>query len=264
MLYQAAFPPGGRVDGSSRFPTTVWTVILSARNETERESALASLCNMYWFPLYVYVRRMGYAAEEAQDLTQEFFVRVLEKGYLDRADRNKGRFRSFILSCLKSFLQDQSDRRAAIKRGGRHRTLSFDFQEGEGIYVREPANDETPERIFERRWALALLDRAVRRLRNDFAEKGKAEQFEILKPFLQGAHPDVPYSQLAKCLNVSESALKVAIHRLKKSYKRVLIAEITGTVARPEEVEDEIRYLIASLAARATDAGSQRSVVSPG
>ena len=214
----------------------------------EARSALVYLCENYWYPLYAYLRRRGYSADEAQDLTQEFFVRVLEGRYLYRADPEKGRFRSFILTSLKFFVADEEDRRRARKRGG-GTVVPLEFSSGEERYQREPAHDETPERIFERRWALAVLDRVVEKLRNEFVHHGHAEHFERLKVFLLG-QSDAPYAALAREMNKSEGALKVAIHRLRKRYRELFRQEIADTVADPAEVESELRYLAAVLTSK--------------
>ena len=233
--------------GSSQFPTTRWTLVVAAADPCRKEarSALVSLCESYWYPLYAYLRRRGYSADEAQDLTQEFFIRVLEGRYLDRADPEKGRFRSFILTSLKFFVADEQDRQRACKRGGGE-LLPLEFSSGEGRYQREPAHDETPERIFERRWALSLLDRVVERLRNEFVHHGRLEHFERLKVFLLG-QSDAPYAALALEMNTSEGALKVAIHRLRKRYRELFRQEIADTVADPADVESELRFLAAVL-----------------
>src|SRR5205814_4799581 len=184
--------------GPSDFPTTRWTLVVAAADPQRKEarSALVSLCEGYWYPLYAYVRRRGYPADQAQDLTQEFFVRVLEGRYLDRADPEKGRFRSFILTSLKFFVADEEDRHRARKRGGGV-LVPLEFSSGEERYQREPAHDETPERIFERRWALSMLDRVVERLREEFVQHGRPEHFERLKVFLLG-QSDTPYAALAR------------------------------------------------------------------
>jgi RNA polymerase sigma factor (sigma-70 family) len=234
--------------GASRFPTTRWSVVVAAgdpRPEQAR-SALVSLCEHYWYPLYAYLRRCGYPSDQAKDLTQEFFVRVLEGRYLDRADPEKGRFRSFILTSLKFFVADQADRDRARKRGG-GMVVPLEVSSGEERYQREPAHDETPERIFERRWALSLLDRVIEKLRNEFVQNGRAEHFERLKIFLLG-QSDAPYAALAREMNTSEGALKVAIHRLRKRYRELFRQEIADTVADPAEVESELRFLAATLA----------------
>jgi RNA polymerase sigma-70 factor (ECF subfamily) len=233
--------------GPSRFPTTRWTLVVAAGDPHRKEarSALVSLCENYWYPLYAYLRRRGYRADEAQDLTQEFFIRVLEGRYLDRADPEKGRFRSFILTSLKFFVADEEDRHRARKRGG-GMLVPLEFSSGEERYQREPAHDETPERIFERRWALSLIDRVVEKLREEFVQHGRPEHFERLKVFLLG-QSDTPYAALAQEMNTSEGALKVAIHRLRKRYRELFRQEIADTVADPVEVESELRYLAAVL-----------------
>jgi RNA polymerase sigma-70 factor (ECF subfamily) len=233
--------------GPSQFPTTRWTLVVAAGDPQRKEarSALVFLCENYWYPLYAYLRRRGYPADQAQDLTQEFFIRLLEGRYLDRADPEKGRFRSFLLTSLKFFVADEEDRHRARKRGG-GMVVPLEFSSGEERYQREPAHGETPERIFERRWALSMLDRVVERLRNEFVHHGRAEHFERLKMFLLG-QSDAPYAELAREMNTSEGALKVAIHRLRKRYRELFRQEIADTVADPAEVESELRYLAAVL-----------------
>jgi RNA polymerase sigma-70 factor (ECF subfamily) len=234
--------------GPSDFPTTRWTLVLAAADPQRKDarSALVSLCEGYWYPLYAYVRRRGYSADQAQDLTQEFFIRLLEGRYLDRADPAKGRFRSFILTSLRFFVADEADRQRACKRGGGV-VAPLEFSSGEERYQREPAHDETPERIFERRWALSVLDRVVEKLRNEFVQHGRPEHFERLKVFLLGQSDAQPYAALAREMNTSEGALKVAVHRLRKRYRELFRQEIADTVADPAEVESELRFLVAAL-----------------
>src|SRR5262252_6584655 len=233
--------------GSSQFPTTRWSLVVAASDPKRKEvrSALASLCENYWYPLYAFLRRRGYPADQAQDLTQEFFIRVLEGRYLDRADPEKGRFRAFLLTSLKFFVSDEQDRNRAQKRGG-GALLPLEFSSGEERYQREPAHDETPERIFERRWALSALDRVVESLRSEFVQHGRREHFERLKVFLLG-QSDAPYAALARDMNTSEGALKVAIHRLRKRYRELFRQEIADTVADPAQVDAELRYLATVL-----------------
>src|SRR5713226_5300389 len=233
--------------GPSQFPATRWTLVVAAGDPHRKKarSALVSLCENYWYPLYAYLRRRGYPADQAQDLTQEFFIRALEGWYLDRADPEKGRFRSFILTSLKFFLADEADRNRAQKRGGGN-VLSLEISSGEERYQRDPAHNETPERIFERRWALSVLDRVMERLRSEFVHHGRPEHFERLKVFLLG-RSDAPYAALAREMNTSEGALKVAIHRLRKRYRELFRQEIADTVADPAEVESELRFLAAVL-----------------
>ena len=236
--------------GSSQFPTTRWTLVVAAGDPQRKDarSALVSLCENYWYPLYAFLRRRGYAPDRAQDLTQEFFMRVLEGRYLDRADPEKGRFRSFLLTSLKFFVADEEDRQRAHKRGG-GMVVSLEFSCGEERYQREPPHYETPERIFERRWALSVLDRVVERLRSEFVQHGRPEHFAQLKVFLLG-QSEAPYAALARKMNPSEGALKVAIHRLRKRYRELFRQEIADTVADPAEVESELRYLAAVLASK--------------
>jgi RNA polymerase sigma factor (sigma-70 family) len=233
--------------GSAQFPTTRWTLVMAAGHPHRKEalSALVSLCENYWYPLYAYLRRRGYPADQAQDLIQEFFVRLLEGRYLDRADPGKGRFRAFLLTSLKFFVADEKDRQCAHKRGG-GMVVPLAFSSAEERYQREPAHEETPERIFERRWALSMLDRVVEKLRDEFVHLGRPEYFEQLKVFLLG-QSEAPYAALARQMNISEGALKVAIHRLRKRYRELFRQEIADTVADPAEVESELRYLAAVL-----------------
>ena len=233
--------------GLSQFPTTRWSLVVAAGHPQRKDarSALVSLCENYWYPLYAYLRRRGYPADQAQDLTQEFFVRVLEGRYLDRADPEKGRFRSFILTSLRFFVADEGDRQRAYKRGG-GAVVPLEFSSCEDRFQREPAHNETPDRIFERRWALSVLDRVVETLRNEFVHHGRPEHFERLKVFLLG-QSDAPYAALAHEMNTSEGALKVAIHRLRKRYRELFRQEIADTVADPAEVESELRFLAAVL-----------------
>ena len=233
--------------GPSQFPATRWSLVVAAGDPHRKEarSALVSLCESYWYPLYAYLRRRGYSSDQAQDLTQEFFVRVIEGRYLDRAEPEKGRFRAFLLTSLKFFVADEEDRRRAHKRGG-GMVVPLEFSSGEERYQREPGHDETPERIYERRWALSVLDRVVEKLRNEFVQHGRPDHFERLKVFLLG-QSDAPYGALAQELNTSEGALKVAIHRLRKRYRELFRQEIADTVADPAAVESELRHLAAVL-----------------
>jgi RNA polymerase sigma factor (sigma-70 family) len=235
--------------GRSDFPTTRWTLVMAAGDPARQESrtALVSLCEAYWYPLYAYVRRRGYSVDEAQDLTQEFFVRVLEGRYLNRADREKGRFRFFLLTSLKFFLADELDRSGAQKRGGAA-PVPFEVSSGEDLYRREPADDETPENLFERRWAHSVLKCAVARLRAEFVQHGRLDDFNKLKVFLL-EQAEAPYAVLARELETTEGALKVAIHRLRKRYRELIRLEIAETVADPSEVESELRFLAAALGA---------------
>ena len=232
-----------------RFATTRWSVVLAAGGErsTEGRQALATLCETYWYPLYAYVRRRGYAAADAQDLTQAFFATLLEKEYLRAADRERGRFRSFLLTALKRFLVKEWDRAHAQKRGGTHKGISLDVRSGETRYSQEPSHDWTPERIYERRWALTLLDQVMARLRRRYVADGKGDLFDLLKAFLTGESGAPPYSEVAAGLGMTEGAVKVAAHRLRRRYRELLRSEIAQTVAHPDEVDDELRLLRAAV-----------------
>jgi RNA polymerase sigma factor (sigma-70 family) len=233
--------------GRNEFPTTSWTLVVAAGDPAHQDcqDALVNLCEHYWYPVYAYVRRRGYPREEAQDLTQDFFVRILQGRYLDRADANRGRFRSFLLNSCKFFLADQADRERALKRGAGS-ILPFEVASGEERYRFEPLDHETPEHIFERNWALSLLDRAVSCLRDEFTRHGTPADFEKLKVFLLG-QAEVPYAELAREMGASEGGLKVAIHRLRKRYRVLFQKEIAETVADPTEVDSEIRFLFSAL-----------------
>ena len=232
------------------FVTTHWSVVLAAtRSDTTRaQAALARLCQAYWYPLYAYVRRRGYEAHDAQDLTQEFFTRLLEQNWLAQADRERGRFRTFLLAALSHFLANEWDKARAKKRGGAVQIVPLQLDSAETRYGQEPADPVTPEQCFERRWALALLDEVLNRLREEHMAAGTAEMFDALKPCLVGDRQAQPYAALAAQLGVTEGAVKVAVHRLRQRYRQLLRKEIANTVAMPEEVNDEMHHLFAVLA----------------
>ena len=231
------------------FATTHWSVVLSAgRLDTLGAGrALEKLCQTYWYPLYSYVRRRGYAPHDAEDLTQEFFARFLAHDWVANADREKGRFRTFLLSAMNHFLANEWDKARAQKRGGGARPLPLEVETAETRYVREPADRVTPEQHFERRWALTLLETVTSRLGAEFEQAGKAELFAALSPCLVGDRTAQPYEELAKKLALSEGAVKSAVHRLRQRYRELLRDEIAGTVAAPGDVEDELRHLITVL-----------------
>jgi RNA polymerase sigma factor (sigma-70 family) len=209
--------------------------------------ALSRLCQAYWYPLYSFARRRGHSAEDAQDLTQEFLARLLEKNWIGDADRDKGRFRTFLLTAMKHFLSDEWDKARARKRGGGVTLQPLQFGQAESRYNLEPLVDETPERIFEVRWAMALLEQVLNRLRTEYEKEGKAGLFAALHPCLIGERTSQPYAELAKSLGASESMVKSAVHRLRQRYRQLLRDEIAHTIAVPDEVDEEMRYLFSIL-----------------
>ena len=239
------------------FATTHWSVVLTAGgSDTVRaRHALAKLCQTYWYPLYAYVRRRNFSPPDAEDLTQEFFARFLEHHWVANADREKGRFRTFLLSAMNHFLANEWDKARAQKRGGGVPLLPLEFDTAETRYVREPADNVTPEQHFERRWAMTLLEIVVNRLQAEYELDGKAELFAALNPCLVGDRTSQPYEALARKLGVTEGAVKSAVHRLRQRYRQLLRDEIAHTVAGPAEVEEELRHLIAVLGGRASERG---------
>jgi RNA polymerase sigma-70 factor (ECF subfamily) len=238
-----------RNPSSGGFAATRWTLVLSAarKSETPRATAaLAELCGIYWYPLYAYVRRRNVDVHEAEDLTQEFFARLLEKKYLADVDRRKGKFRAFLLAALKHFLANEWRRAHAEKRGGTKVIVSLDAGTAESRYRQEPSHNLTPERLFERQWALTVLDRVLAALQTDWTAQGKQAIFDRLKPFL-ASKQSAGYAQVAAELGMTEGAVKTAVHRLRRRYRELLREEIGQTVASAEEIEGEIRYLRACL-----------------
>jgi RNA polymerase sigma-70 factor (ECF subfamily) len=205
------------------------------------------LCTSYWYPLYVYARRRLASVQAAQDFTQEFFTRLLEKDLVGHANPARGRFRSFLLACFKNFLSNQEAKESADKRGGIRPILPLDFEAGERRYSREPFHQLTPERIYERRWALTLLDQVFARLRKEFVEDGKSALFDSLKTYLAGEKSTERYAETAARLGISEGAVKMAVHRLRQRYRELLRAEIAQTLEAPDEIDDEIRQLFAAV-----------------
>ena len=238
-------------DGQSlRFATTRWSLVLQAKDRPSPDAvnALAGLCRAYWYPIYALVRRRSRDSHEAQDLTQEFFARLLEKDFLDDVDPARGRFRSFLLAAVKHFLMNVWDKDRAFKRGGGLRIVSlnagsFDWDSGESRFLLEPVHELTAERLFERQWALALLDRVLSRLRDEYSESGTRARFEALQPFLSIDREAANYADAAERTGSTESAVRVAAHRLRKRYRALLREEIANTVATKDEIEDELRYL---------------------
>ena len=235
----------------AQFTPTHWSVVLAAAGQADTvhaRDALEKLCRNYWLPIYVFVRRQGHAAHDAQDLTQEFFARLLEKNFLASVQRDKGRFRSFLLASVKHFLANEWDKARAQKRGGGQVPISIDAEVAENSFGLEAVNTLTADRIFERRWALALLDLVLRRLRAEYTRDGKEKQFNELKSTLTEGSRTVSYAEIATRLGTSEGAVKVAVHRLRQRYRELLRGEIADTIADPGEIDDEIRNLFAALA----------------
>jgi DNA-directed RNA polymerase specialized sigma24 family protein len=231
------------------FPTTHWSVVLTAGRERspQGDAALETLARAYWYPIYAFLRREGYAAVEAQDLTQAFFARLIEKNYPAQADRTKARFRSFLLLTLRHFLSDTREHLTALKRGGGCVVLSLDEEVSEGRYRAEPADLDTPETLFERRWADTILARAKARLAGEYAAPGKAALYQVLQAFQPGEQRSLSYRQAAQHLATSESAVKTLIHRMRKRHQELVRDEIAQTVANAEDVDGELRHLIAVL-----------------
>lgn len=234
------------------YVTTCWSVVLSAgRNNTvDGGAALEKLCRTYWYPLYAYVRRRGYLAEDAKDLTQEFFARLLKRNWVGRADPQKGKFRSFLLSAMNHFLADEWGKAKALKRGGGVAPLPLELNTAETRYIHEPVDNVTPEQNYERRWALALLDEVLRRLRSEYEDEGKAELFVELNPCLVGERTSQAYAELAAKFGVSEGTVKSAVHRLRQRYRQLLREEIAYTVAEPGEFDEELQHLFIVLGSR--------------
>jgi len=230
------------------FEATHWSLVLVAgqNDSSKAQEALASLCKAYWYPLYVFARRQGQGPEDAQDLVQGFFAKVIEKNYLAAAEREKGRFRSFLLVALKRYMANEWDRAGRVKRGGGRELLSLDEQNTEMRYRAEPVDSMSPEKAFERQWALTLLQQVLDRLASEYSAPAKAPLFEGLKIFLSG-EKGASYTEVGLKLGMTEGAVKVAVHRLRLRYRELLRLEIANTVSSPDAIEDEIRNLFAAL-----------------
>lgn len=232
-----------------QFTTTHWSVVVAAgrNHSTHAKAALENLCQTYWYPLYAFVRRHGRSPHDAQDLVQSFFAACIAKNYLAGASREKGRFRSFLLLALKRFLANEWDKARAQKRGGPHASLSLDSLTSEERYALEPAEHLTPDKLFDRRWALTVLETVLKRLREEQLHAGRIGAFEQLKDCLTSGGRGTPYAELAARLGVSEGSVKVSVHRLRQRYRALLTEEIANTVSSPEEIEEERRHLLAAL-----------------
>ena len=236
-------------EGRRGFVTTRWSLVVAAGVRTEAsEQALATLCQTYWYALYAYVRRCGHDIEQAEDLVQGFFLRLLDREMLQRAQPERGRFRSFLLGSLKHFMINEYERARAAKRGGGAAPLSLDITAAEGRYVLEPRDTLDPERLFERRWAQTLVRQAQVRLRTACVRSGRARLYEQLEPFISGEDEKVPYGQVAAALATTEGAARVAVHRLRRKFRDLLREEIAHTVDDESQVDEELRFLLQTLA----------------
>ncbi|HTL56274.1 MAG TPA: hypothetical protein VL361_11390 [Candidatus Limnocylindrales bacterium] len=231
------------------FRTTHWSQVLAAgdQNSAQGHEALARLCHTYWVPVYAFVRRYGYSPDQTKDLTQDFFAAFLEKNSVARAVRERGRFRSFLMTSVANFLHDAHSRSIAQKRGGGRPVLSLDDKDAEASYLAHTADDLDPAKLFELRWALTVLDHVTEQLREDYLKLGRAELFDALQAHLWGDTESVPYPQLAEKLQMTVANLKITAHRLRQSYRTKLREEIAHTVSQPGEVDHEVRYLMKVL-----------------
>jgi RNA polymerase sigma-70 factor (ECF subfamily) len=232
------------------FATTHWTVVLAAGRggSLQADVALEQLCRTYWFPLYAYVRRHGHSREDAEDLTQGFFARLLKKNCLEGVTSDGGKFRSFLLVALKRFLANEWDRANRQKRGGGAPPLSLDWQDAESRYQIAPADNLSPDKLYDRAWAVVVLERVITRLRDESGTEGKAGQYEQLKPFLMMGKSEMPYAQAAVALKMTEGAVRVAVHRLRRRYRELLREEIAQTLANPAQADEEMQALFSALA----------------
>ena len=232
--------------GQAWFATTHWSVVLAVGQSTEAQAsaALEQLCRAYWYPLYAFVRQQGHGPDDAQDLTQGFFARLLEKDYLAGVGPAKGRFRSFLLTALKCYLADEHDKATAQKRGGGQSPISLDAPTAEERYRMEPVRDWSPEKLFDRHWAMTVLAQARERLREEYLAAGKGGLFEKLKAFYDQDETTISYTEAAAQLALPENTVKSHVHRLRRRYRQLLREEIAQTLSRPEDVEGEIRYLL--------------------
>jgi RNA polymerase sigma-70 factor (ECF subfamily) len=233
----------------SRFATTSWSIVLAARDASTHEAraALEILCHTYWYPLYAFVRRQGVDAETARDVTQAYFSLLLEKGYLDDYDRERGRFRVFLKASMRHFLAKERDKERTWKRGGRTAVISLDDEQIEGRYRYEPVDRLTPEQLYERRWALTVLEQALARLRQERLDAGREAEFQRLEGFLTGQGAQAKYKEIAAELGTSEDAVKTALHRLRVRFGEILRDVIGATVSSRDEVDDELRHLLTAI-----------------
>ena len=239
--------------GRRQFTTTHWSLVGAAKgdeaSQTRAREALEELCRAYWYPLYAFVRSRGYSAIDAQDLTQGFFARIIETGGFASADRERGRFRSYLLGAMKHFLANEWHRAQRQKRGGQVQIIEWDALDAEGRYTGASEQSDNPEHLFDREWALETISSALQELRNEMAIAGKSEQFDALKGSLTG-EDETPREEIAARLDMSEGAVKVAVHRLRRRYGKLLRAAIAETVSNEVDLDDEMRYLVAVLRKR--------------
>jgi RNA polymerase sigma factor (sigma-70 family) len=229
--------------------TTSWTLVMAAGGAAspEADEALARLCELYWFPVYAFIRRQGHGSDEAADLTQEFFARLIEKQFLREVRQERGRFRAFLVAAVRHFLSNERDRARAAKRGGGRPLLPLDVETAEGRYRRDPADTVTPEVLFDRQWACVVLERVLDRLQGEMEAAGRQAQFARLKPVLTGEPAEGGYRAIGAALGMSEGAVKVAAHRLRRRYGELLRDEVAMLVADPDAVDAELRHLAAAL-----------------
>lgn len=233
----------------AQFPSTHWTVVLKAgNNSSEAHEAMSNLCSAYWFPLYAFIRRRGYSAEEAEDLTQEFFIQIINGQLLCRLQKEGGKFRSYLLTALKAFLANQWHRQHAQKRGGGRQFVPID-ETAEARYQAAASELTMPEIEFDKQWAFTLLNRVLGAVRKDYEDRGSGNLLDHLKSFLPGSETPASYEQTAKTLHMTETAVRMAVHRLRKTYGRLLREEIAQTISGPEQIDEEIRALIQVLSA---------------
>lgn len=234
---------------SPHFLTTRWSLVVAARNAEApgSDAALEHLCRSYWYPLYVYVRRQGHTPEDAQDFTQEFFARLLQKQWMHAAEPSRGRFRSFLLVALKRFLFNEWDRSRTLKRGGAVQHVPLDADDAEERFLKEPAVSASPERQFERRWALTLLDRAMATLKEEYTRDSRQAEFDTLKDYLSAPRGSIPYADIAAVLGVPQGTARAGVHHLRRRFGELFRAEVADTVSDPGDVQEEVRYLAGLL-----------------
>jgi len=245
----STFDPAIGTLEAAQFATTHWSVVLRAGGgcSPTAQDALEDLCRSYWYPLYAYIRRNGHSPPDAQDLTQDYFARLLERNYLRLADPNRGRFRTFLLMSLKHFLINEWKKAKREKRGGGRQFISLDAEETETRFLAEPADKRSPDKAFERRWAMVLLNRVLDQLQAEFATGERGQVFEELKSFLTGEENESSYAEIGKRLGMTEGNLKVSVHRLRRRYRELLREEIGRTVEDPAAIDEEMRDLFAAL-----------------